>query len=687
MEDKQHFVAELVLKWALDEMRYSPDGKFANAPLPTLTQLKRLCRSNTIPIWEYIISNVKSKRTVDSYRGNVEWLDKMRRGADVAAEREEQRQSLLARRDQLNASITSGRKTAEKINFEIEKLKADLAAAEHAEKTLKTDMMDMDIKKTLLDGFDIRLEDHMALLGEYINRLKSLFARFQARCKESAKEQSLELISNSDGELVSETHAKLTKACEIISKHMQSTLELYQSALEENRPPPTAQELQSNAATFIKQIQGVIATTSPKSLVAMLLQQAKQQTEDLISELNGASNTARQEAEAIRKQLEEEFLSRSSIAIVPISSTDAATKDSIAAPPFPTTEGLLQAQREEHFNTYIATERARNEAHSIRKQTRSLAQQSRSNFDDPENDSGLANGVNDASRERSTIDQLRALEIELATEAAALHCAKQFTEQLLRCKDLYEKDMKQLEEKQRRIAELDAQLQQQQSLVDLLIQQNAAARFALSKSLQTIRKSEIICAQKLDTQIKELCGDLKDSARAEIKLLLDVALADLARNTETGERYADMSINSSSRLTALTSALGMSNGRGASPPPEQLLLAAQKLAWEIDEIQDEIQQRKLKLEASGLSKARLDEIGVLTSQLEKTEQEQLSSWLPVLETQTEQTKKAVEVCESLKETLQDWWEQPAQHLAPWVAVDGKPLQQWLSKWREIRQIK
>jgi hypothetical protein len=62
MEDKQHFVAELVLKWALDEMRYSPDGKFANAPLPTLTQLKRLCRSNTIPIWEYIISNVKSKR-------------------------------------------------------------------------------------------------------------------------------------------------------------------------------------------------------------------------------------------------------------------------------------------------------------------------------------------------------------------------------------------------------------------------------------------------------------------------------------------------------------------------------------------------------------------------------------------------------------------------------------------------
>jgi hypothetical protein len=141
-------------------------------------------------------------------------LEKMRRGADVAAEREEQRQSLIARRDQLNASIASGRKTADKINYEIEKLKADLAAAgsssawrksgnycflgltfdvmrlEHSEKALKTDMMDIDIKKTLLDGFDIRLEDQITLLGEYINRLKSLFARFQARCKESYVRES-----------------------------------------------------------------------------------------------------------------------------------------------------------------------------------------------------------------------------------------------------------------------------------------------------------------------------------------------------------------------------------------------------------------------------------------------------------------------------------------------------------------
>jgi hypothetical protein len=503
----------------------------------------------------------------------------------------------------------------------------------------------------------------------------------------SAREHVQDLTTNADGDLVSETHSKLKQACDIIAQHMKSTLDLYQSALEENRPPPTSLELQSNAVHFIKQVQSVISTTSPKSLVSMLLQQAKQQTEELVSELAGASTTARQEAEGIRKQLEEEFLSRSSIAIVPVATTEVNAKDSKAAPPFPTTEGLLQAQREEHFNTYIATERARNEAHSIRKQTRQLEQQSSRIHDDPENDSGLANGVKNQARELPTIDQLRQLEIELASESASLHCAKQFTEQLIRCKELYEKDMKQLEEKQKRIAELDAVLQSQQALVDLLMQQNSAARFAISKSLQTIRKSEITHSNKLDSQVKELCDGLKDSAKVEIKLLLDVALSDLARNVETGERYADMSINSSSRLAALTSALGMTGSGKTASPPEQLLLAAQKLSWELDEIQNDISQRRQKMDASGMSKSRLDEISVLLNQIDKTEQDQLSSWLPVLETQTEQTKKAVDLCQSLQDTLQDWWEQPAQHLAPWVQVDGKPLQQWLTKWREIRQIK
>lgn len=55
--------------------------------------------------------------------------DKMRRGADLAAEREAERKSLLARRDQLQSQTASGKSTAEKLNFELEKIKQELKVA------------------------------------------------------------------------------------------------------------------------------------------------------------------------------------------------------------------------------------------------------------------------------------------------------------------------------------------------------------------------------------------------------------------------------------------------------------------------------------------------------------------------------------------------------------------------------
>lgn len=51
------------------------------------------------------------------------------------------------------------------------------------EKATKSQMMDVDVKKTLLDGFEIQLEDEVSLLTEYTRKFKALFLRFQERCK------------------------------------------------------------------------------------------------------------------------------------------------------------------------------------------------------------------------------------------------------------------------------------------------------------------------------------------------------------------------------------------------------------------------------------------------------------------------------------------------------------------------
>lgn len=44
--------------------------------------------------------------------------------------------------------------------------------------------MELETKKTMLDGFDIRLEDSQSLIAEYIKRFKALYNIFIARSKE-----------------------------------------------------------------------------------------------------------------------------------------------------------------------------------------------------------------------------------------------------------------------------------------------------------------------------------------------------------------------------------------------------------------------------------------------------------------------------------------------------------------------
>jgi hypothetical protein len=64
MDDKREQFAQSVLTWILEEMRYRPDttGKFAGASLPTIQDLKKLCRGNTVAMWQYFLDHIRSKR-------------------------------------------------------------------------------------------------------------------------------------------------------------------------------------------------------------------------------------------------------------------------------------------------------------------------------------------------------------------------------------------------------------------------------------------------------------------------------------------------------------------------------------------------------------------------------------------------------------------------------------------------
>lgn len=65
---------EAILQWLQKEMGYRPLGPYSAASksqLPSIDSLRKICRGNMIPIWNFLITRVKSENTVKNIRRNI----------------------------------------------------------------------------------------------------------------------------------------------------------------------------------------------------------------------------------------------------------------------------------------------------------------------------------------------------------------------------------------------------------------------------------------------------------------------------------------------------------------------------------------------------------------------------------------------------------------------------------------
>ncbi|KAI3665807.1 hypothetical protein L6452_44442 [Arctium lappa] len=65
---------EAILDWLQKEMGYRPLGPYiasSKASMPSSDAIRRVCRGNMIPIWNFLLTRVKSEKTVDSIRRNI----------------------------------------------------------------------------------------------------------------------------------------------------------------------------------------------------------------------------------------------------------------------------------------------------------------------------------------------------------------------------------------------------------------------------------------------------------------------------------------------------------------------------------------------------------------------------------------------------------------------------------------
>nr|GMD49836.1 AUGMIN subunit 5 [Ipomoea batatas]GMD58726.1 AUGMIN subunit 5 [Ipomoea batatas] len=66
---------EAILEWLQKEIGYRPLGPYTAsskaAAMPTADSLRKICRGNMIPVWNFLLKRVKSEKTVENIRRNI----------------------------------------------------------------------------------------------------------------------------------------------------------------------------------------------------------------------------------------------------------------------------------------------------------------------------------------------------------------------------------------------------------------------------------------------------------------------------------------------------------------------------------------------------------------------------------------------------------------------------------------
>ncbi|XP_048327905.2 AUGMIN subunit 5 [Ziziphus jujuba] len=220
---------EAILEWLQKEMGYRPLGPYSvtasgKSQLPSIESLRKICRGNMIPIWNFLITRVKSEKTVENIRRNITVhgggdIGGSGNNAAVAAAGKEEgggrsrggRRKEKAGGDSSSAAETreaalqereSAAKEVERLRNIVRRQRKDLKARmlevsrEEAErKRMLDERANYRHKQVMLEAYDQQCDEAAKIFAEYHKRLN--FYVNQARdAQRSSTDSTVEVVTN-----------------------------------------------------------------------------------------------------------------------------------------------------------------------------------------------------------------------------------------------------------------------------------------------------------------------------------------------------------------------------------------------------------------------------------------------------------------------------------------------------------
>ncbi|KAM1713046.1 hypothetical protein ACFX12_023851 [Malus domestica] len=260
---------DAILQWLQKEMGYRPLGPYnaasSKSQLPSIDSLRKICRGNMIPIWNFLITRVKSENTVKNIRRNITVHGGGGGGGDggalAKAGKEEGTRSKGGRRKEKLGEAASAAETreaalqerdlavkeVEKLRNIVKRQRKDLKArmlevsrAEAERKRMLDERSKKRHKQVMLEAYYQQCDEAEKIFAEYHKRLR--YYVNQARdAQRSGVDSSFELVNsfgpNSEKEAVYSTlkgskaaddvlliettrERNIRKACESLAAHM-----------------------------------------------------------------------------------------------------------------------------------------------------------------------------------------------------------------------------------------------------------------------------------------------------------------------------------------------------------------------------------------------------------------------------------------------------------------------------------
>ncbi|VVB04462.1 unnamed protein product [Arabis nemorensis] len=211
---------EAILEWLQKEMGYRPLGP-SKSHVPSVEAIRKICRGNMIPIWNFLINRAKSDKTVESIRRNVtvhggtsdavkeESKAKGRRKEKAVAGQSlssaESREAALHERELAAKEVERLRNVVRRQRKDLKARMLEVSREEAERKRMLDERANYRHKQAMLEAYDQQCDEAARIFAEYHKRLQiyvNQARNAQRSSLDSSNDLSSKLSTNIDRESV-----------------------------------------------------------------------------------------------------------------------------------------------------------------------------------------------------------------------------------------------------------------------------------------------------------------------------------------------------------------------------------------------------------------------------------------------------------------------------------------------------